>query len=123
MIKSLPCRCAQEDVLEAIHALGFADDYDFFYMPMRPPFTKPQNYGYAFINFINEEKSLAFQNRLAESEVPIRRSSIVYKKLSVAPAHLQGADSHAEHFKGTSVVRTTWGPKMKDDALDDCKNG
>eukprot|EP00929_Paragymnodinium_shiwhaense_P071361 TRINITY_DN36288_c0_g1_i1.p1 TRINITY_DN36288_c0_g1~~TRINITY_DN36288_c0_g1_i1.p1 ORF type:complete len:304 (+),score=44.21 TRINITY_DN36288_c0_g1_i1:68-913(+) len=113
MVKNIPCRFAQEDVLEAINGLGFENDYDFFYMPMRPPFTKPHSYGYAFINFVTSEKARLFERTLEEGQIVLRKSS---KPLAVALAHLQGKDSLSSHFKGTCVAKAAWGPKFEGDA-------
>lgn len=114
MLKNLPCRAAQQDILDAIDALGFERDYDFFYMPMRPPFTKPQNYGYAFINFFSVERSLAFQMRLLERHVVIKHGIEHNKKMKWLPARLQGRESLVGHFKDTNAVKAIWGPMMRE---------
>eukprot|EP00929_Paragymnodinium_shiwhaense_P077901 TRINITY_DN4023_c0_g1_i1.p1 TRINITY_DN4023_c0_g1~~TRINITY_DN4023_c0_g1_i1.p1 ORF type:complete len:362 (+),score=87.70 TRINITY_DN4023_c0_g1_i1:117-1202(+) len=112
MIRNLPARSSQQEVLDAIHKLGFEGDYDFFYLPMRLPFERQQNHGYAFINFVTPKKAADFIAKVSETEIVLRSS---LKVLSVVPAHLQGKDSLVKHFKNRSVSRTCWAPIFKGD--------
>merc|ERR1719326_896266 len=98
MIKSLPSRCAPQELMDAINELGFQADYNFFYMPLRRPHTKPRSYGYAFINFASMERSLEFQKRIDKGEVILKNSRAV---MQYAPSRLQGLESLMNHFQDT----------------------
>jgi len=111
MIKSLPSRCGPQELMDAINELGFQADYNFFYMPLRRPRTKPGSYGYAFINFASKERSLEFQRRMDKGELILPRRNTVVTQY--APSHLQSLESLMNHFKDTSASEESWGPMVK----------
>ena len=47
MMKNIPCGCSQQQVLDAIADVGFADLHMFFYLPTR----RSKSLGYAFVGF------------------------------------------------------------------------
>lgn len=102
-LANIPRRCGKEELLGAIEAVGFADAYDFFYLPLGPQSKK--NHGYAFINFKSNE--LADQFSAVFVGYPIRA-----KLLDVAPAPLQGLSANMEHFSKTQATKGGWMPNV-----------
>lgn len=100
MLKNIPCRSSQQEVLDAIDAVGFGDRYNFFYLPIRRGHT--QNFGYAFIGFGDKKTTIEFAMAMTGYRFPGRRSP---KSCAVAPARIQGFWSNMEHFQKTQCMR------------------
>eukprot|EP00913_Durusdinium_trenchii_P016894 g15882.t1 len=93
MLKNIPCRKSQEEVMGIIDDEGFKGQYDFFYLPRDVKFRA--NLGYAFINFVTPEETM------------ISGSA---KACNVVPAHVQGAVNNLQAFKRTEVMRSNRKP-------------
>eukprot|EP00927_Polykrikos_kofoidii_P065611 TRINITY_DN6134_c0_g1_i1.p1 TRINITY_DN6134_c0_g1~~TRINITY_DN6134_c0_g1_i1.p1 ORF type:complete len:225 (+),score=19.07 TRINITY_DN6134_c0_g1_i1:71-745(+) len=91
MIRNLPCRCTQAEVLDAVHDLGFSRDCAFFHMPFRS--GAKQNQGYAFIGFRHPAICSSFRDAITGYRLKFRKSS---KTLSVMPAKTQWSAEHKE---------------------------
>jgi hypothetical protein len=100
MIKNIPCRCSQQEVLDAIVEIGFGDLYNFFYLPIRR--GHQQNFGYAFIGFMDKEITKQFGSAMTGYRFVNRNSS---KACAVAPARIQGFSSNVEHFQKMCCTR------------------
>jgi hypothetical protein len=88
MIRNIPCRLSQNDVIEAINACGFADTYDFVYLPTgRHGTTSKGNLGYGFVNFKSSQHAEHFGVMFENFQFPGTSSS---KKCTLKYAHLQG---------------------------------
>eukprot|EP00929_Paragymnodinium_shiwhaense_P018813 TRINITY_DN13027_c0_g1_i1.p1 TRINITY_DN13027_c0_g1~~TRINITY_DN13027_c0_g1_i1.p1 ORF type:complete len:278 (+),score=36.85 TRINITY_DN13027_c0_g1_i1:62-895(+) len=107
MLKGLPSRCAQEDVLDAIEKLGFGGTYDFFYMPQRRPYGKSSTHGLAFINFVDPAVGQQFCARVHNQVLQIRNS---LKVAIVVAANMQGLESLREHFLHKAVMKCEAAP-------------
>lgn len=83
MLKNIPCRCSQDEVLDCVHALGFKGKYGTFHMPGR---SKRQNFGYAFLDFYNPADALRFYDKMSGICIGGRKSQ---KRIVVAPADVQ----------------------------------
>lgn len=105
MIKHLPCRCSQKEVLDGIASVGFGDRYEFFYLPIRRGHT--QNFGYAFVGFKDAESCAAFTEAMTGYRFPGRSSS---KACVLAPARIQGFQDNIHHFEKTRGLRRSNGP-------------
>jgi len=99
MIKNIPSRCHQDEVLEAIAQFGFAGRYTFFYQPKKT--GKALNYGYAFIG-LNTEQDVTDFRRAMEGFQFVRRKSL--KAIAVAPAKIQGFHDNVKHFVGSRTL-------------------
>jgi hypothetical protein len=100
MIRNIPSRYSQTDLMNDLKDLGFAGTFDFLYIPMDKNTTA--NVGYAFVNFIDAtwaQKCMRyFQNyRFKRSQ---RGSS---KLASVSVAHMQGLEKNLQHYENTAV--------------------
>merc|ERR1711894_109588 len=60
MVKNIPCDYTRDDLLQLIDDQGFADRYDFFYLPIDG--DRGLNKAYAFINFVDAADVQAFWN-------------------------------------------------------------
>jgi len=86
MICNIPCRFGQADVVEAIHSVGFADKYDFVFLPSRTG-KHNANIGYAFVDFKSASNAERFADAFENFQFPGTRSS---KTCTVKHAHRQG---------------------------------
>jgi len=100
MIRNIPGRYSQNDLMMDLQDLGFHGAYDFLYIPMDK--STAANVGYAFVNFIDAfwaaRSMQAFENyRFSRHQ----RSSP--KVASVSVAHLQGLEKNLQHYEKTAV--------------------
>lgn len=105
MLKNIPCRKSQEEVMSHIDSKDFGDKYDFFYLPRDVKFRA--NLGYAFINFVTPEDAAQFQDEFDGYRFS---SSGSVKACQVVPAHVQGLVNNLAAFKRTEVMRSSRKP-------------
>jgi len=105
MLKNIPCRKNQEEVMATVNQEGFADRYDFFYLPRDVKFRA--NLGYAFINFVSPQDAAMFQNKMNGYRFSNSGSA---KACIVVPAHVQGVMNNLMAFKRTEVMRSSRKP-------------
>jgi len=100
MLRNIPNKYTQNSLLEEIHEAGFADTYDFFYLPM--DVHNRANVGYAFVNFLEpadfDQFSAAFTDYVFQKHPSL-------KIARVSPAHIQGLVENLRHFSNRAV---TW---------------
>jgi len=99
MICGLPCRLMRDDIVSAIHDVGFGDKYEFVYLVDGLADRKRRskgarssgNLGYAFVDFKNaqhaEDFVLAFDNYHFSGTGSTKRCSVKY-------AHCQGFNAN-----------------------------
>lgn len=92
MIKNIPYRMSQQDVLDVIKELGFADRTNFFYLPIRR--GQKQHVGYAFCGFVDVASAKEFALAITGYRFPGRSR----KTIVVAQARIQGFCSYLQHF-------------------------
>lgn len=82
MIRGIPCSLTQEDMMRILDDAGFAERYNFFYMP-----RFQANLGYAFVNFFDEADAqrcnVVFNGRKLN---PISSEKVC----TISAAHIQG---------------------------------
>lgn len=91
MIRNIACKYSPQDVRGMIDELGFADSYDFFYLPMNR--VGRANKGYCFVNFHSPEVAAQCQERM--TGIKLGKTS---KLLEVSPASVQGLENLVLHF-------------------------
>lgn len=84
----VPCRLTQEQLMNSICDLGFADTFDFLYVPSR----KKSNRGYAYVNFLTHDQAVAFGKALPGYTFPDAKHSM--KTFAVKAAHTQGKEAN-----------------------------
>lgn len=105
MLKNIPCRKNQDEVMSTIDFEGFQGRYDFFYLPRDVKFRA--NLGYAFVNFLTPEDASQFQTRMDGYRFVSSGSS---KACQVVAAHVQGVMNNLLAFKRTEVMRSNRKP-------------
>jgi len=95
MIKNVPCRCSQNEVLSCIHNHGFEGKYDMFHMPKR---SARSNFGYAFLHFPHAADASRFHEKMSGVGIPGRISD---KRLTIVPANIQSLVGTKQELKKT----------------------
>jgi len=85
MFCNIPCRASHEEVTQVIDSAGFADMYDFIYLPRLSCF-KSSNIGYAFVDFKSPQDASEFARVMEGFQFPWRKSA---KKCTVKRADKQ----------------------------------
>jgi hypothetical protein len=89
MMRNLPNRITEAQLISEIHGAGFRDTYDFMHMPLDPD-TKV-NRGYVFLNFTSPENAWKFRLHFEGRQISRFNSS---KIVAVVPAALQGYNAN-----------------------------
>lgn len=102
MIRNIPCRVTQQQLVDVIDSMGFSGKYDFLYLPTggRSSTTGSSNLGYGFINFIDPEFAEPFTDTFQNFQFEGTSST---KVLTVKPAHIQGLENNIVHFDRTAT--------------------
>jgi len=101
MLRNIPNRYTQPTLLEEIDKLGFAGEYDFFYLPMDT--HNRTNVGYAFINFVSQDQMESFARVFSGSNFKDHSSQKVAR---VSPAHVQGFYANVQQFWDRAVTHS-----------------
>jgi len=100
MIRNIPNRYTQRELMVELEELGFTDKFDFLYSPLDK--GTMSNVGYAFVNFKTAEWAKqciqAFQNYRFK-----RHRKTSGKVAAVSAAHLQGLEANLAHYEKTAV--------------------
>lgn len=103
MIRNIPCRYQQRELIQEIEALGFAGTFDFFYAPVDK--STLSNVGYAFVNFISPRwASKCMQVFTNHRFKKYQKAS--GKIATVSVAHIQGLEANIRHYE-KSVVNSS----------------
>jgi hypothetical protein len=101
-IGNLPNNCSKEEVLSVINSKGFAGSYDFFYLPFDFKKEIPCNVGYAFVNFVSNDKANEFKRRFEGfCDWPLRSSQ---KKCKISWGDIQGYEANVERWRNSTMV-------------------
>lgn len=112
MVRHIPCRFTQEEVMRHLDSLGYARKYDFFYLPQ--DIRSRSNLGYAFVNFVDAATAKSCSETISGHAFGGCRSR---KVCIVVPAHIQGLNNLITHFRSTAVMRSGHGPLFLNNAL------
>lgn len=100
MIRNLPNRYTQRELITELEGLGFTGAFDFLYIPLDK--GTMSNVGYAFVNFVEpswaEKCMQVFQNYRFK-----RHRKVSGKIAAVSPAHIQGLEGNLKHYENAAV--------------------
>lgn len=85
MMRHVPTRTTQQEILDTLDALGFTDELDFFYLPLKK--GQMRNSGYAFVGLRSMEATARFTSAMVGFRFPTRSSE---RGIEVLPARIQG---------------------------------
>mmetsp|Transcript_6675 Transcript_6675/g.10770 ORF Transcript_6675/g.10770 Transcript_6675/m.10770 type:complete len:454 (-) Transcript_6675:139-1500(-) len=100
MIRNIPNRYTQRELIVELEDLGFAGTFDFLYVPLDK--GTMSNVGYAFVNFVQPEHAekciQAFQGYKFK-----KHRKVSGKIAAVSIAHIQGLEANLAHYKNAAV--------------------
>lgn len=102
MIRNIPNRYSQRDLIAELEDLGFAGKFNFLYIPLDK--GTMANVGYAFVNFIDKDWAKKCMEAFYDYRFKRHRKTSG-KIASVSAAHLQGLEANLAHYE-RAVVNT-----------------
>ena len=112
MLRNIPNKLSQAEIVECIFNRGYRGLFDFFYAPI--DFKSKCNLGYAFINFTSVENADRFSahmngHRLIEPLDPIALSSNSHsaKVCNVSWARIQSLAANVRHYRNNPINELT----------------
>lgn len=100
MIRNIPNRYTQRELIAELEELGFGSTFDFLYMPLDK--GTMSNVGYAFVNFIDPAWAEKCFN-LFQSYRFQRHRKISGKIAAISVAHIQGLEANLAHYENAAV--------------------
>jgi len=100
LMKNIPNNMTRDMLLDLIRAEGFEGSYDFVYLPL--DFKGMVGVGYSFINLINWQEAVRFQQHFTG----FSRWSFNSDKVCevIWSKSLQGRDAHVERYRNSPVM-------------------
>merc|ERR1719343_462750 len=102
MIRNIPNRYTQRELIEELEALGYAGTFDFLYAPI--DFGTMGNVGYAFVNFVCPEFATRCYRELDGYTFRRHQRKSREKVATVSVAHLQGLQANLQHYEKAAVT-------------------
>mmetsp|Transcript_31707 Transcript_31707/g.69134 ORF Transcript_31707/g.69134 Transcript_31707/m.69134 type:complete len:320 (-) Transcript_31707:36-995(-) len=99
MIRNIPNRYCQQDLIDELEGLGLAGTFDFLYLPHDK--CSKASVGYAFVNFVASSWAEQCNNLLSGHVFAMRRGKS--KEAFVSWAHLQGLEANLAHYNRAAV--------------------
>jgi hypothetical protein len=104
MIRNIPCRCTQDELLEEIEDV--VPGVDFLYLPKSH--KREGNLGYAFANFVEPRLAVEFLDRFQGS--PFAKHPRSAKRAEVGYALLQGFRENVKFYRRSKVAKSEHRP-------------
>merc|ERR1711865_165329 len=102
MIRNVPNRYSQRDLITELKSLGFGGTFDFLYVPL--DLGTMSNVGYAFVNFTHSSSAEKCMEALQNHR--FKRHRQAGKVAAVSVAHIQGLEANLKHYEKSAVMRT-----------------
>jgi len=99
MIRNIPNRCSQRELINELDSVGFAGCFDFLYIPL--DLGTMSNVGYAFVNFTHPQYASRCMEILPRHH--FKRQRKVGKGVAVSAAHMQGLEANLKHYEKSAV--------------------
>jgi hypothetical protein len=99
MIRSIPNKCSQRELITELERAGFQGCFDFLYIPL--DLRTMSNMGYAFVNFSHPVHAARCMKVLPNHH--FQRQQKMGKGVSVCPAHMQGLEANLQHYEKSAV--------------------
>lgn len=99
MIRNIPNRCSQRELINELDSVGLAGCFDFLYIPL--DLGTMSNVGYAFVNFTHPMYAARCMEVLPKHH--FKRQRKVGKGVAVSAAHMQGLDANLKHYEKSAV--------------------
>merc|ERR1719161_3280994 len=99
MIRNIPNRYSQADLVNELESLGFAGTFDFLYVPLDKGTLT--NVGYAFVNFLDPQWSAKCMEALNKYRFK-KQSRESNRTATVSIAYLQGLEANLAHYANTA---------------------
>jgi len=100
MIRNIPNRYTQNELILELEALGFASTFDFLYVPLDK--GTMSNVGYAFVNFVDPQWATKCMEAFHGYHFK-RHRKVSGKIAAVSIAHIQGLEANLAHYKNAAV--------------------
>jgi len=102
MIRNIPNRYTQRELIKELEGLGFSGAFDFLYAPI--DFGTMGNVGYAFVNFIHSASASQCQQVVDGYTFKKHQQKTRTKVAKVSVAHLQGLQANIRHYENSAVT-------------------
>jgi len=99
MIRNVPNRYSQRDLITELKSLGFGGTFDFLYVPL--DLGTMSNVGYAFVNFTHSSSAEKCMEALQNHR--FKRHRQAGKVAAVSVAHIQGLEANLKHYEKSAV--------------------
>ena len=101
MLRNIPNRLSQAEIVDALNTRGFRGMFDFFYAPL--DFKSKAGLGYAFVNFTSAERAELFRSSMDGQRLVIDPHVWSQKVCGVSWARIQGLDANVKHYRNNPV--------------------
>lgn len=100
MIRNIPNRYTQRELIRELETLGFGGTFDFLYVPIDK--GTMCNVGYAFVNFIDHNQAARCMTVFDNYSFAKHRKARG-KIATVSVAHIQGLEANIRHYENAAV--------------------
>lgn len=101
MIRNIPNRYTQRELMRELELLGFAGSFDFFYAPIDT--GTMGNVGYAFVNFVDPTWAEYCRQMVDGYSFKKHQQKARRKVATVSVAHIQGLQANIRHYENAAV--------------------
>jgi len=111
MLRNIPNRYSQDELIDELEGLGFLGTFDFFYAPV--DVGSMFSVGYAFVNFVDAAWAARCQSTLDgyTFEKHLKSPTAKRRVATVSVAHLQGFEANMRHYVKAAVSKKARGTR------------
>jgi hypothetical protein len=101
MLRHIPNRYTQRELLQELDELGFSGTFDFLYLPLDK--GTMSNVGYAFVNFLEPSWAEKCLQVFQSHNFRRHRKKVSGKTAAVSYAHIQGLEANLRHYQKAAI--------------------